>query len=170
MHNIQCCHSTLHISPSKSSPQHSAGITRTRLVNIKGTKFILQLIIEFLGFCLHNTYFLLQGKYYVEVEEVAMESLVSPIIANIYIQHFKDVALKTVENPPRLVKRFVDDTFVIQCREHSYTTLTTYTKQFPIENTQVDGYMLFLDTLLTLEQNRTLSISVYRKPTHTTEH
>ena len=46
-----------------------------------------------------------------------MGSSVSPVIANIYMEHFEEVVLRTVENSPRLWKRFVDEAFVIQCIE-----------------------------------------------------
>ena len=46
------------------------------------TVLSVQNIIELLGFCLHNTYFSFQNKFYEQVEGVAMGSPVSPIVAN----------------------------------------------------------------------------------------
>ena len=43
-----------------------------------------------------------------------MGSLVSPIIANLYMEHFEREALWTASNTPRHWFRLVDDTFVIQ--------------------------------------------------------
>ena len=40
----------------------------------------VQNIIGLLGFCLHNTCFSFQNKFYAQVEEVAMGSPVSPIV------------------------------------------------------------------------------------------
>ena len=48
----------------------------------------VQHIIELLGFCLHNTYFSFQNRFYEPVEGVAMGSLVSPIVANMYMEPF----------------------------------------------------------------------------------
>ena len=45
------------------------------------TVLSVQNIIDLLGFCLHNTYFF-QDKFYEQVEGTAMESSVSPIVAN----------------------------------------------------------------------------------------
>ena len=45
-------------------------------------------IIELLGFCLHKTYFSFQNKFYEQVEGAAMGSPVSPIVANLYMEHF----------------------------------------------------------------------------------
>ena len=47
-----------------------------------------------------------------------MASPVSLIIANIYVENFKDRALSTAQNPLRLWKRNVDDTFEVQYTEH----------------------------------------------------
>ena len=48
----------------------------------------VQNIIELLGFCLHNTYFSFQNKFYEQVEGTPMGSLVSPIVANLYMESF----------------------------------------------------------------------------------
>ena len=40
---------------------------------------------------------------------------------------------------------------------------------FTVEDTRPNGSMPFLDTILLPEHNITLSISVYRKPTHTNQ-
>ena len=61
---------------------------------------------------------LFQGKYYEQVDGVSIGSLVSTTVSKIYMEHFKEVALRTVENPHRLWKIYVDDTYVIQYTEH----------------------------------------------------
>ena len=64
------------------------------------TVLSVQDIIELLGFCLHNTYFSFQNKFYEQVEGVAMGSPVSPIVANLYMEHFERKALRSVVNSP----------------------------------------------------------------------
>ena len=54
---------------------------------------LVQNIIELLRFCLHNTYFSFHNKFYEQVEGVAMGSLVSPIVVNLYMEHFVNEAL-----------------------------------------------------------------------------
>ena len=56
-------------------------------------------IILLLEFCLHNTYFSFQGKFYEQVEGAAMGSPVSPIVANLYMEYFEQKALSTVTHP-----------------------------------------------------------------------
>ena len=60
-----------------------------------------QNIIEVLGLCLHNTYFSFQNKIYEQVEGAAMGSPVSPIVANVYMEHFEGEALRSASHTPR---------------------------------------------------------------------
>ena len=43
-------------------------------------------IVTLLEFCLKNTYFLFQGKYYEQVHGAAMGSTISPLIANLFME------------------------------------------------------------------------------------
>ena len=130
-------------------------------------------IITLLEFCLTNTYFLFQGKYYEQVQGAAMGSPISPLIANIFMEEFEVKALSTCPHPS-LWLRFVDDTFVINKAEHSQALLQHINNQdphiqFTVEPTQ-QGSLPFLDTLVTIERNNTFSTTVYRKPTHTDQY
>ena len=74
-------------------------------------------------------------------------------------------ALRTAENPPRLWKRFVDDTFVIQHIVHNEDFLQHINNidsaiQLTVEDTRPDGSVPFLDTLVTPEHNGRLTTSV----------
>ena len=82
------------------------------------TVLSVQKIIELLGFCLHNTYFSFQNTFYEQVEDTAMGPLVSPIVANLYMEHFEGEALRFAFQPPRYWYRFVDDTWIIQQQAH----------------------------------------------------
>ena len=57
-------------------------------------------IIKLLEFCLKNSYFLFQGKYYEQVHGAAMGFPISPFIANLFMEEFKVKALSTASHPP----------------------------------------------------------------------
>ena len=133
------------------------------------TSMSIPQITSLLEFCLTNTYFLFQVKYYEQVQGAPMGSPISPLIANIFMEEFAVKAL-TSTPPPSLWIRFVDDTFVINKAEHSQALLQHINSQdphiqFTVEPTQ-QGLLPFLDTLVTIEQDNTFSTSVYRKQTH----
>ena len=56
-------------------------------------------IILLLEFCLKNTYFSFQDQFYEQVEDAAMGSPVSPIVANFYVEYLEQKALSTAPNP-----------------------------------------------------------------------
>ena len=63
-----------------------------------------------------------------------------------------------------------DDAFVMQCTEHKEQFLHHINKihsvnKFTVEDTRKNGSMPFVDILVTQEQNGTVTISSYRKPT-----
>ena len=100
-----------------------------------------------------------------------MGSPVSSIVANLYIEVFKDRALRISQNPPRLWKRYVDDAFVIQQTKHKQNILQHIYSidsaiKFTVEDTRPNGSMPFLDTLVIPEHNGTLCTRVNRKLTH----
>ena len=91
----------------------------------------IQQITTLLKFCLTNTYFLFQGKYYEQVLGVVMGSPISPLIANQFMEEFEVKALSTCSHPPSLWLRLVGDTFVITRAEHSQALLQHINSQDP---------------------------------------
>ena len=69
------------------------------------SKMTAENIIELLGFCLNNTYFLFQEVFYEQTKGAAMVSPVSPIVANIYMEAFENTAISTALHPPRMWNR-----------------------------------------------------------------
>ena len=139
------------------------------------TVLSVQNIIELLGFCLDNTYFSFQNKLYEQVEGVAMGSPVSSIVANLYMEHFETEALRSASQPLRFWYRFVDDTWIIQQQVHKQLFLDHINSidpalKFTVEGNQGNGAIPFLDTLTKTEEDNSLSIKVYCKPTHTDQY
>ena len=118
------------------------------------TSMTIQHIITLLDFCLNSTSFMFQGKYYQQMEGAAMGSPLSPIIANIFMEHFEQQALASAPHTPSLWKRYVDDTFVIletNYKEeffHHINSVDSHIK-FTVENSRDDGSIPFLDSLIT---------------------
>ena len=138
------------------------------------TSMSIPQITSLLEFCLTNTYFFFEGKYYEQVQGDAIGSPISPLIANIFMEEFEVKALSSIPHPPFLLQRFVDDTFVINRAEHSQDLLHHINNQDPhiqstVEPTQ-QGSLPFLDTLVTIEPDSTFSTTVYRKHTHTDQY
>ena len=83
-------------------------------------------------------------------------------------------ALTTFENSPRIYKRFVDDIVSVIKREnleqfHNHINTLHPKIQLTIEE-ESDVELPFLDTLLKRKPDGTISILVYRKPTHTDQY
>ena len=129
-------------------------------------------IIELLSFCLNNTYFVFQEEFYEQTRGAAMGSPISPIVANIFMEVFETKAIETAVHPPRIWKRYVDDTFVLQDQAHKEEFLQHINTvdpsiKFTVEDAKEDSSIPFLDTIIRQEADGTFTIGVYRKPTHT---
>ena len=112
---------------------------------------------------------------YEQVEGAAMGSPVSPIVANLYMQHSEGQALSSVSSPPRYWYRFVDVTWVFQQQAHKRLFLNHINSidlsiKFTVKGNQENGAIPFLDTLVKPEADNSLSIRVYHKATYTEQY
>ena len=57
-----------------------------------------------LEFCLKNTYLSFQDQFSEKIEGTAMGSLVSPNVANLYMEYFEEKALRNATLPKALVE------------------------------------------------------------------
>ena len=123
--------------------------------------------------CLTSTYFQFQGEFFEQTSGAAMGSPISPIIADIFMEHFENIILKSAPLKPSTWFRYVDDTFVIW--SHGKETLPPFLAflnaqhpniKFTMEIEQ-DNQIPFLDVLVRRNRDGTLGHRVYRKPTHT---
>ena len=76
---------------------------------------------------------------------------------------------------PRSWLKYVDATFVIQKEEHKHNILEHIYSvdpaiKFTVEDTMEDGAIPFIDTIVKPETDNTLSITMYRMPTHTDQY
>ena len=99
-----------------------------------------------------------------------MGSPVSPVVANLCMEAIEDMAINTTPVPPKVWKRYVDDSFCIIKRNavdsfHNSLNGIDQHISFTIEE-ENNNQIAFLDTLVTRKDN-TLIVEVYRKPTHT---
>ena len=60
------------------------------------------IIIDLLKKCLTTTYFQYQDKFYQQTEGAAMGSPLSPLIANIYMEFFEELAIETAKDKSSL--------------------------------------------------------------------
>ena len=100
----------------------------------------------------------------------AMGSPVSPVVANIYMESFEEMALRTAI-APGIWRRYVDDIFCVIEKEQAQGFLNHLnslrpTIQFTME-LEENGSHPFLDTLLTRREDGRVNIRIYRKTTHT---
>ena len=100
-----------------------------------------------------------------------MGSPVSAVVANLYMEFFEEVALRSAPVRPRLWKRYVDDTCYIVKKGTAEVLLEHLNRirpsiQFTLE-LEKGGTLPFLDTHLRRKVDGTLDVTVYRKPTHT---
>ncbi len=134
------------------------------------TKLSIDDIITLLRFTLSNSYFTYNKQTYKQIHGCAMGSPVSPIVANLCMEEIEDLALSQSTLPPKKWFRYVDDVFSIikkYALTNFYNLLNSIDPHinFTMEQ-EHDGKLSFLDALIT-RNNGTLTIDVYRKPTHT---
>ena len=134
------------------------------------TKLNTDEIISLLEFTLSNNYFMFNDSVYKQIHGCAMGSPVSPVVANLCMEVIEESAIAASTPPPKVWKRYVDDSFVI-FKEHSvskfHDTLNAVDPKISFTiNTENNGQISFLDTLIT-RKNGSVTIDVYRKPTHT---
>jgi hypothetical protein len=147
-------------------------------VPIRETKSLLSRhfeedILTLLRHVLTSSYFCFAGKFYEQIDGVAMGSPLSPVFANFYMEFFEEMALDRAPHNPLYWFCYVDDTLVIW--PHGHDRLKDFLDhlngihqniQFTME-TERDGHLPFLDIDIYRRLDGSLGRRVYRKPTHT---
>ena len=70
-------------------------------------------LMEMLTFCAETTYFGMGSDIYQQEEGLAMGSPLSPVLANLYMEYFEEMALGSTSLKPSMWLRYVDDTFIL---------------------------------------------------------
>ena len=68
---------------------------------------------KLLEFATKRSHFLFDGKYYDQIDGVAMGSPLGPVLANIFMCHFEERWVMNGKVRPSLWYRYVDDTFTM---------------------------------------------------------
>ena len=117
------------------------------------TNMKVEHITSLLEFCLKTTYFQFQGSFYEQINGAAMGSPISSIVANLFMEDFEVKAIQTAKNPPKMWKRYVDDTCVIlssASKDEFFQHVNSIDPriQFTSEDSKPDGSIPFLDSWL----------------------
>ena len=110
-------------------------------------------VMKLLKLVLENCVFSFQGNFFKQLHGAAMGSPCSPVVANIYMEYFEDMALgPELPLPIKEWKRYVDDVFSIIPKGQRDTMLNYLNSidlhiKFTVEQPNEEGAIPFLDTL-----------------------
>uniref|UniRef100_A0A5S6QL89 Reverse transcriptase domain-containing protein n=1 Tax=Trichuris muris TaxID=70415 RepID=A0A5S6QL89_TRIMR len=130
-------------------------------------------LVQLVKFCMEEgNFFQWRGKFYSQEKGAPMGSSLSPVIAELFMEHLEEKAFPSglSEHNVKLFKRYVDDIFAIvkQGKEdellNHLNNLFPGKIQFTIEREE-EGCLPFLDVLVVKEGNQ-LKTKVYRKATN----
>ena len=131
-------------------------------------------LMEILTFCVETTYFRMGSDIFRQEEGLAMHPPLLPLLANIYMEYFEEMALGSTSLKPPLWLRYVDDTFILLPHQEDVQILLDQVNsiwpsiQFIMEKEQ-DNNLPFLDVLVACTEQGFRS-SVYRKPIFTRQY
>ena len=131
-------------------------------------------IVELFRLCVENTYFIFNGKLYIQVYGLAIGAATSGFAADIFMENLEKRALQTFANPPSIWKRYVDDTLAklkIIDVDNFLTHLNSLHPRIKFTTELMQNRTIaFLDTEIMIKSDNTINIKVYRKPTHTDQY
>ena len=112
-----------------------------------------------------------KGDHFKQIFGCSMGSPASAILANLVMEYVEEKALLLAPYPPKWWFRYVDDSHVCVRREHvdefhSHLNSINTNIKFTIE-IESEGSIAFLDTKTTRQDDGSITVSVYRKATHT---
>ena len=165
---------TLDVSSLYTNIPNKEGILAVKQALFKSRSHMLNptntSICELLDLVLTCNNFQFDNKHYLQVGGTAMGTRVAPSFANIFMGWFEDKFVYTYDTQPLVWKRYIDDIFMIWPHGQdslddfvSYLNECHVTIKFTSETSRLQ--VSFLDILVTVGENCTLTTSLYTKPT-----
>ena len=118
-----------------------------------------------------DSMFIFDGKYYKQVDGVAMGSPLGPILANIFLSHWEEKWLNKCSDSfkPSFYRRYVDDIFLLFNTQEESEHFTNYVnkqhkKMVFVPDNEKDNCISFLD-ISVIRKEGSLVSNIYRKPT-----
>ena len=125
---------------------------------------------ELLFLCTKNVHFTFNNQIYIQLDGVAMDSPLGPVLANIFMVELETSVISNLNDKIKLWKKFVDDTICFAKSEYTNNILLALSSfhqniKFTFE-TEKDDAIPFLDVLI-IRKARKIETAVYRKKTCT---
>lgn len=122
-----------------------------------------------LSFVVNNCFFSFKDQHYHQISGSPMGSPVSPVLANLVMEHLEETVLASLSRQPLLYLRYVDDIFCIAKETDIQTIHNSFNSfheklQFTIE-TETDNSIPFLDLTIQRNDNGRLITDWYHKNT-----
>ena len=123
--------------------------------------------------CVHSSSFRWRDKFFEQSAGTSMGSPISPVLADMFMEEFEQLAINTADHSPKIWLWYVDDTFVIW--QHGQDNLQLFLEhlnglhrciQFTMEQER-NGNISFLDVEVSRKEDGSLTRTGYRKHTHT---
>ena len=90
------------------------------------------------------------------------------------MQSLETTAITTADHPPKIWERHVDNVFSIVHKEHLQELLEHINNLHPqtqfTKEEESNSSLPFLDTLVQRNHDKSISVKIYRKPTHTNQY
>ena len=144
----------------------------------KRTNLSVNDIMELLTFCTKNSYFKFNSNIYKQSEGFAMGDPLSALMSNIFMEDLEQRAISSAPGECGLTlwKRYVDD-ILNKVKMGTTETLTEHLNiqdpcgmiKFTNEEMQ-EQKLPFLDVKLIVNNDGSLRLQIYRKPTHTDQY
>ena len=139
---------TEHIENPEAKGKYNCMFEGNSVVGLKKNE-----VMNLLKLVLENCVFSFQGNFFKQLHGATMGSPCSPLMANIYMEYFEDLALgPELPIPIKEWKRCVDDIFSIIPKGKRDTMLNYLNSidphiKFTVEQPNIEGAIPFLDTL-----------------------